>query len=103
MAEYATKVETLTASVAALKAGDPDPNAIAIAKGDIEPPQVVTATGVTQTGPKTELEAQEVAKIYFNGNVPTMEMLYRAVETKQLPSSVLPGLEGMPREEKPTP
>ena len=84
-------------TIKALQAGDPDPNAIAESKGDITPPRVAVTTGETLSGTRTELQAREAAKQYFSGELPTMEQLYRAVETKQLPASVLPGLEGMPR------
>ena len=98
MTDMAKQVETLTTSLAALNKGEPDPNVLATEKGDLKPP-AVAVTGVTQvTGSRTMAEATEAAKIYFGGNAPTEEMLYRAVETKQLPASVLPGLEGMPRE-----
>ena len=98
MTDMAKQVETLTTSLAALNKGEPDPNVLATEKGDLKPP-AVAITGVTQTtGSRTMAEATEAAKQYFGGNVPTEEMLYRAVETKALPASVLPGLEGMPRE-----
>jgi len=45
------------------------------------------------------LQAQESAKQYFGGQLPSEEQLYRAVETGMLPQSVLPGLEGMPKDE----
>ena len=98
MTDMAKQVETLTTSLAALTKGELDPNVLATEQGDLKPP-AVAVTGVTQvTGSRTMAEATEAAKIYFGGNAPTEEMLYRAVETKQLPASVLPGLEGMPRE-----
>ena len=100
MADYATQVDKLQETVAALQKGEPDPNKLATDQGDLKPPDVATP-GVTQvTGTRTMVEALEAAKQYFGGNTPTEEMLYRAVETKQLPASVLPGLEGMPREDE---
>ena len=83
-------------TISALQAGDPDPNVIAKADGDLDPPRVASVTGETLPGTRTEMQAREAAKQHFNGELPSMEQLYRAVETKQLPASVLPGLEGMP-------
>jgi hypothetical protein len=75
-----------------------DPNVIATRAGDLTPPNVATHTHGDQTTPMTELQALDNAAKYFNGIKPTLEQLYRAVETKQLPPTVLPGLEGMPKE-----
>ena len=98
MTDMAKQVETLTTSLAALNKGEPDPNVIATEQGDLTPPRVAVVGATQVTGTRTMVEALEAAKQYFGGTVPSEEMLYRAVETKALPASVLPGLEGMPRE-----
>ena len=103
LTEYEANAAKSAATIKALQAGDPDPNVIATAKGDLEPPNVASTSGKTLAGSRTELQAQEAAKQYFGGNLPTMEQLYRAVQLKQLPQSVLPGLEGMPEEDELSP
>ena len=97
LTEYEALAEKNAVTIKALQAGDPDPNALAEAKGDLKAERVASTSGKTLEGSRTELQAQESAKQYFGGNLPTMEQLYRAVEIGQLPASVLPGLEGMPR------
>ena len=76
--------------------GVTDPNAIPTS--DLNPPAVATHTPGSVSVPKTEEQALEAAKQWFGGETPTVDMLYRAVESGQLPATVLPGLEGMPKE-----
>jgi len=99
--EYDGKLSAIQAQLDTLKKGSEslDPNAIAQRAGDLTPPNVATLTHGNPTVPRTELQALEAAAQYFGGVKPTLEQLYRAVETRQLPASVLPGLEGMPLEE----
>lgn len=77
---------------------NPDPNQLAQSKGDLPPPLIAQPGTGSAQGPRTMLEAREAAKQYFGGNMPTEEQLFRAVETKQLPPQVLPGLETLPKE-----
>ena len=101
VSEYDGKLSAIQTQLDALKKGGEvlDPNQLARSAGDLNPPNVATLIHGNPTVPRTELQALEAAAQYFNGVKPTLEQLYRAVETRQLPASVLPGLEGMPLEE----
>ena len=94
------KLNTIQTQLDALRKGEAplDPNKLAETAGDLKPPKVATHTHGEIASTLTEAQALTNAEKYF-GFKPTLEQLYRAVETKQLPPTVLPGLEGMPREE----
>jgi hypothetical protein len=101
VAEANTKeLAELREEMVAIRAGlkTPTPQELAESKGDLIPPLVATHTPGDVVGPKSWTEAREAQKDFF-GFVPSEEELIRAVETKRLLPSVLPGLEtGPPRE-----
>ena len=82
-----------------LKAGITDPNKLAELQGDKPAQRLANQTGGEARGAQlTELEAVKAAAQYFGGREPSLEELYRAVETKRLPVTVLPGLQGYTEE-----
>jgi hypothetical protein len=99
LSEREAENERLRKELEAVRGPNADPNALATAQGDLQPPAVATHTPGANVGARTEEQALEAARQYFGGEKPTLEQLYSAVEHQRLPASVLPGLEGMPRDQ----
>ena len=98
--DYDKKLGDVQKQLDALKAGNADPNRLAEAAGDLPAQRILGPTGAdARTGGMTELEAVKAAAQYFGGREPTLEELYRAVERKLLPPSVLPGMQGFTQPE----
>ena len=94
--ESETKLQDIQTQLDALKAAPTDPNALAQSQGDLQPPAVATHTPGDANTTRTMHDVAKSLESYF-GYVPSEEEVYRAIETGRLNSTILPGMESLPK------
>lgn len=100
LAETRLANEKMTAEIEKLKGGTgSDPNALAESQGDLKPTRVATLThGAAGDNVRTWEDAMKEASNVTGRPVTDEEEVWRLVEQKILPSTVIPGLENPPTE-----